>query len=276
MMAAGDDAADDASSRPYGYLIESVDNSARILLMLKNRPAIRAADIARELGVARSTAHRMVSTLQHRGLLRQNAEDKSYSAGFALVELGLSILGATDLRTAVKPYLDRLAGRTGETTHLLLLEEQEVVFVAGTEGEHVVRAALRVGSRLPAHVTAAGRCLLAALPEEQVVDLYPSPRLRGGTRNAIHGRKELLEDLRRVRAAGYAVNEAESEESLLAVGMPVRDSRGAAQGAISVSGPVDRMRANLENVLADLGASVRDIETRVFHRTTPGEPERQG
>lgn len=256
------------SSETYSYIIDSVDNAARILLMLKDKPAIRSIDIAKELGVARSTAHRMVSTLQHRGLLRQNPEDKSYSAGFGLVELGMSVIGATDFKAEAEPFLARLAAGTGETTQLLVLEEDEVVFVAGVEGSHIIRAASRVGTRLPAHTTAAGRCILSALPETEFAKLYPSQRLRGGTGEAIHSRKALEEDLRRVRETGIAVNRAESEPGLLAVSMPVFDSRGTVQGAISVSGPAERMEKNLEEIQAKLRAGVRDIETLVFNRAS--------
>lgn len=251
----------------YNYIIESVDNAAKILLMLTTKPSIRSIDIAKEIGVARSTAHRMVSTLQHRGLLRQNPDDKSFSAGYGLVELGMSVIGATDFKAEVEPYLARLAAECGETAQLLVLEDQEVVFVAGVEGSHVIRASSRVGTRLPAHTTAGGRCLLSALSLDSLHSIYPKDRLSGGTSDAIHTRKALEADLVQVRQDGYAINESASEEGLLAVSRLVLDAKGVPQGAISISGPVDRLEANMADIHARLLSTVSQIENRILNRS---------
>ncbi|MFJ4268604.1 IclR family transcriptional regulator [Paenarthrobacter nicotinovorans] len=250
--------------RRNNYLIDSIDNGSRILLMLRDHPVIRAADVARELGVARSTAHRMVSTLQYRGLLRQNP-DKTYSAGHSLMELGMAVIGATDLRTESQPFLESLASRSGETAHLLILEGTESVFAAGAESTRVIRAALRIGTRFPAHVTAAGRCLLAALPIEEVKQLFPSPRLSGGTNQAIHTRSELLTVLQQVREKGYAVNDSESEPDLFAIAMPLVDSRGVTRAAITLSGPAERMRNSVDHLRDELEATVKEFSSKVLH-----------
>ncbi|MBB2893815.1 IclR family transcriptional regulator [Flexivirga oryzae] len=257
------------------YLIESIDNGSRILLMLQDRPTIRAAEVARELGVARSTAHRMVSTLVHRGMLRQNPADKSYSAGFALVKLGLAVMGAGDLKAEVQPYLDRLTAITGETAQFLVREDDEVLFVSGSESPQVVRAGVRIGTRMPAHVTASGRCLLALTSEDRLKQLYPSQRLHGGTDTAIRTRKALFDDLQQVRSDGFAVNDAASEAALISVAMPLLDSHDMAQGAISVSGPAERMRDKVEAVRTDLAAVVGDLETTLFRRSVshPADPD---
>lgn len=95
---------------PHGgdYTIESVENALRTLLLLRNNPSFRAIDVATELQVARSTAHRMVATLEKHNFVRRNP-DKSFSAGFQLVELGIAVLGGTDFAAEIQPFLDQLA-----------------------------------------------------------------------------------------------------------------------------------------------------------------------
>lgn len=245
----------------YEYAIESVENAARVLLMLRSRPAVRVVDVARELGVARSTAHRMVTTLAHSGLLRRGEDGKAYSAGYALVELGIAVIGAADIRTEVTPFLRRLAAETGETAHFLMRDGDEVVFVAAVEGTHVIRAAARVGTRVPAHVTSAGKCLLAAAPREEVLRLYPEERLpQGGTDAAITTRAQLLSELDATAQKGWAVNRSESEPGLVAVSVSVRDDRGLPLGAISVSGPTERFEQRIAQTVETMRSAIADLE----------------
>ena len=249
-------------SAPASYPIESVDNAARILLMLLENRDLRTAGVARELGVARSTAPRMLTTLQARGLLRQDPATKGYGPGPGLVELGMAVMGAGDLRAEMRPLLEKLAAETGETAHLLVLEGDEVVFLDGVEGKHVIRAAARSGQRAAAHTSAAGKALLAELSSDEFGRRYPAARLRGGTTKALTSRGALLSELATVRERGYATNLSESEPDLHAVAVAIRDRTGIARAALSVSGPASR----LGNDLSALGAQVQAIAEGAGHR----------
>jgi DNA-binding IclR family transcriptional regulator len=247
-------------SSPANYPIESVENAARVLLMLRERSVLRVAEIAAELNIARSSAHRLLTTLQAHGLLRQDPTSRGYLAGPRLVELGVAVIGATDLRTLARPVLADLAKATGETAHLIVLEGAEIIFLDGVEGSGVIRAAARTGDRAPAHAAAAGKVLLAALSQEEFRARYSAARLRGGTENAIGARRDLETELARVREAGFATNQEESEEGLCAVAAPVCDATGAVRAALSLSGPSPRIRAaGLER----LGLEVRDMAAQL-------------
>ncbi|PRY39426.1 IclR family transcriptional regulator [Umezawaea tangerina] len=248
------------------YTIEAVDNAARILLMLIERPWLRTSDVAKGLDVARSTAHRMVTTLLDRGLLRYNSDDKSYGAGYRLVELGMSVIGVGDLKSEATPFLAQAAAETGETAQLIVLEGTDIVFVAAIEGGHVIRAASRVGARMPAHATAAGKCLLARLSEDELQHVFPSARLAVSTSATIRSRRALSEELKLVRSQGYAFNDGESEDDLAAVSAPVVDTRGTAHGAISVSGPRERVRQNRERCAEAVRTAAHDLERTIFGR----------
>ncbi len=225
---------------PASYPIESVDNAATILLMLRAGSGVRVGQVATELSVARSTAHRLLTTLQARGLLRQNPATKVYKHGPALVELGLAVMASADLRLDARPLLESIAEHTGETTHLLILEGTETVFIDGVEGRHVIRSALRIGHRGPAQASAAGKVLLADLSPEELARRFPANRISGGTTSAVQSRQALRTALERTREDGYGVNDGESEPDLYAVSVGLRDRGGALHGAISVSGPRGR------------------------------------
>lgn len=249
---------------PAAYPIESVDNAAQILLMLRETPDLRVASIATHLGVARSTAHRMLTTLQARDLLRQDPVTKAYRAGSALVDIGLAVIGAADLRIDARAEMERLAAATGETVHLLVLEGTEAVFVEGVEGRHAIRAAVRTGHRSPAHASAAGKVMLAELSRADLRSRYPGAVLRGGTPRALQSRTDLEAELERVRDRGYALNHSESEPNLTAVAMAVKDAQGRLRGAMSVSGPEQRLGENPEVVVPALRAAIEALSARLL------------
>lgn len=228
-------------SEPASYPIESVENAARVLLMLRTQPMVRVAEVAVELGIARSSAHRMLTTLQSQGLLRQNPGNRAYVPGSQLIQLGLAVTGAGDLRSEVRPVLELLGRETEETVHLIVLEGTTIVFLDGVEGRNVIRAAVRTGDRAPAHASAAGKVLLSGLTQDELRARYPGGRLHGGTVDAISTRRALENELETIRISGYAMNRGESELDLHAVAAPIRDARGDIRGAISISGPASRL-----------------------------------
>ena len=226
---------------PASYLIESVENASRVLLMLRTQRVLRVGDVAAELGIARSSAHRMLTTLQSQGLLRQDPATRSYGAGPQLVQIGGAVIGATDLREEARPVLERLSQDTGETVQLIVLDGTAILFVDGVEGRFAIRAALRTGDRAPAHASAAGKVLLAALTRDQLRERFPENRIQGGTAKAVSSRRKLEAELETIRDDGYAFNLGESESGLHAVAVPIRDAAGSFRAAIALSGPSERL-----------------------------------
>jgi DNA-binding IclR family transcriptional regulator len=245
------------------YPVESIDNAARILLMLVDQPSLRVADVSAELAVARSTAHRMLTTLQARDLLRQDAQTKRYGPGPALARLGIAVMGAVSLRDEARLLLEKLVEDTSETAHLLVLEGTETVFVEGVESQQVIRAGLRTGQRGQAHASAAGKALLAELSREELRRRYPGTRLRGGTERAVSTRGALESELAKVRETGYAINMEESERDLCAVAATVRNRQGVACGALSVSGPARRAADKLPLLSGAVIAAATELGTRL-------------
>jgi DNA-binding IclR family transcriptional regulator len=156
------------------YRVESVDTAMRLLLLLHEDPGLRVTSAARRLGIAPSTAHRLLTTLAARGFLAQDRVTKTYRAGPALIELGVRSTGSFELREASEPHLISLIQRLGKTASVLVLTGPHVRFIAGFETDQRPRTHMRTGLLLPAYANSGGKVLLAELPRETLRDLFPS------------------------------------------------------------------------------------------------------
>jgi DNA-binding IclR family transcriptional regulator len=223
------------------YPIESVDRALSLLALFKTRHAIRLSDAAEALGVAKSTAHRLLAMLQHHGFVEQESTTRLYHVGRGLIDIGLAVTGSFDVRAAVRPYLDALVSELDETAHLVTLRGKDMVFLDGVESTKPLRAANRTGTSLPAHTTAGGKALLAHIHEPALQALFPDNRLSRRTPASLKNRKALLAELRVVRERGYAQNNGESESDIAAIACILRGRDGQAHVAISVSGPSKRI-----------------------------------
>jgi DNA-binding IclR family transcriptional regulator len=246
------------------YPIESVDNAIRLLLLVGRERSISVSAAGKFLGVAPSTAHRLLAMLQHYRLIEQDPALKTYRIGPGLAELGLTALQDFDIRATARPHLSRLVKEVHETAHLVTLNGSDVLFLECVECDAAVRATARTGQRLPAYCTAGGKIQLAQLSEGQVREMFPSTKLKGLTGQSISDRADLLRDLEKARRLGYATNRRESEVDVHAVAAAIVDRTGSVRGAITVSGPPERMppaalRKIGEKVMAAAAGVAEDI-----------------
>lgn len=232
------------------YRLSSVDHALELLLLFRTKPALRVSEVADELGVARSTAHRLLGMLVHRQFAVQDPATRAYRPGPRLVELGLAAVGALDVRARMRPYLSEIAARTGETVSLLVLEGDQVHFMDSIESHRTVRVGSRFDARMPAHATSAGKAMLATLTTDEVLATYPNEKLVTITERTVATRTQLLAALDRVRADGFAVNFGESETGLDAIGMAVLDADGRPAAGITVAFPMQRMTQEYVEALA--------------------------
>ncbi|MFE9693270.1 IclR family transcriptional regulator [Micromonospora sp. NPDC005806] len=221
------------------YAIESVDKALRLILLMRDRGEVRVTDVSDELGVARSTAHRLLMTLVHHGFAMQDTASRSYRAGRALVEIGLAAVGELDVRRKARQHMERLAAELRETANLVVLEGAAVRFIDGVEADQALRVTSRTGALVPAHATSGGKMLLAELTDSELEALYP----RGFSRitdRTLTDPAALREELADARRLGYAMNRGESEQGVHAVAVCVRDHAGRAVAALAISVPAPR------------------------------------
>lgn len=248
-------------SPPPQYPIESVDNALKILLLLGESGSVRLTDTSRHLGVASSTAHRLLAMLQYRGFVRQNVNSKAYEPGPTLSQIAFNLMRQIDVRTRVRPTLERLSAAVGETAHLGRLDGATVFFVESVESQRAVRVGSRLGLSMPAHCTSTGKALLAQLEPSELRKLYPREKLATLTSRSISNRSDLEAELRRVRARGFSTSAEESEEGVASVAVYIGSFAGS-RYAFNVSAPVTRMpRAVRAEVAAELVEAARDVES---------------
>jgi DNA-binding IclR family transcriptional regulator len=255
----GANASASPGARVPQYPIESVDNALKVLLLLGERSELRLTEVSEYLGVASSTAHRLLAMLQYRGFVRQNERTKAYGPGTALTGVAFAILQRFDFRSVLHPYLERLNVDLQETVHLGLLDSTTVRFIDAIESPQAVRVASRLGRSMPASSTSTGKAMLAQLSPEELHSLYPSQELESLTENSVRTRDELEAQLETVRARGYALSTEESERgvSSVAVAFPFRNS--PARIAFNVSVPTSRMSpGDQETIGAALSATVAE------------------
>jgi DNA-binding IclR family transcriptional regulator len=242
------------------YPIESVDKALKLLLLLGEQPEIRLSEATRYLGVASSTAHRLLAMLAYRGFVRQDPVSKAYLPGPALTGVAFAIFGRLDIAGTVTPILRSLSERLRETVHVGMLDGAAVRFVAAVEGPTAVRVASRLGRTMPAHCTSTGKAMLAQLPQEELRQLLPEENLERITDRSIGSRTALAAELSRVREQGYAVNREESEEGVASVAVPIPARAPGLRLALNAAAPQHRLSCSqYASVAAVLTKAAKEI-----------------
>jgi IclR family transcriptional regulator, acetate operon repressor len=238
------------------YAVESVDNALRILQMLRDSGQVRVSEAAAELGIARSTAHRLLAMLVYRDFAVQ-AEDRSYRPGPAVSAEPLRGEPAQRLRQVMRPHMQALCDQVAETINLVVRLGTQTRFLHTVESARVLRVGDRQGTILPAWKTSGGKALLAELPDAQLTALLRGSNGRPPEGMTAAERRALVSQLRLVRDQGYAENIEESESGVCAIGLCVRDKAGDPVAALSVSAPSVRYTQERSRVF------LRELRTTV-------------
>ena len=183
----------------------------RALQLLRDRGSLRVSELAKELSVARSTAHRLMMLLSAYGVVEPEPDSPRYHAGPLLAQLGLAAFRSRDLSEQMHPYLERLSDEVGETVHLIAIEGRDAVFIDGVESRGpALRVAARVGIILPAYVNSGGKALLAEQSDDAVRRLYAGTAF-ASTSRTIPSLEALIAELRETRERGYATTWGDRE-----------------------------------------------------------------
>lgn len=250
------------TKRRPAYAVASVDHALRIATMLQLEGGLTVSEVAERLGVARSTAHRLLAMLVYRDFAVQD-EDRVYRAGPVLELASHSQSAASRLRAVGLPHLRDLVDRVQESANLAIRTADTARFIASVESEQSLRVGNREGMVFPAHRVTGGLVLLAELPDDQLADLYAEARYadRPGERP---DPDKLRHELAAVRRNGFAVNEGRSERGVVAVGRAVRRPDGVAVAGVSVSLPSVRYESrHLPALVSALGTAAAAIEAHL-------------
>jgi DNA-binding IclR family transcriptional regulator len=255
-----------SAERPM-YRVQVLERAVDILQVLsEDSRELAAGEVAERLSLHKSTIHRLLTVLDQHRLIRRNAETGRYTLGLRLFEFGTRAVRGLQLRDQAQPHLDQLARETGETAHICVLDNLEMVSLAYAEGPRSLRMPATVGRRTPAYCSAVGKAMLAFLPESALDEVLARP-VHACTEKTLVTRTELLADLRQVRIRGYSVDNEEIEKGLRCVGGPVWNYTGEVVAAISVAGPAFRItKTRVPAVARAVLATTRGLSTELGYR----------
>ena len=212
-----------------------------------------------ETGNTRAGARRILLTLVHEGYAVMDG--KLFDLTPQVLELGFSVLSSKGVWDIARPFIDHLSEELRESVSAAVLDRSDVVYVSGAQYHRVISVGISVGSRFPAHCTATGRVLLAALPEEQLDALLKSASLTRMTDRTVTDPEEFRRLLAKVRDQGWALVDQELEIGLMSIAVPLRSSAGTIVGAINVGAPTVRMGPQymIDSILPKLQETVGHI-----------------
>jgi IclR family KDG regulon transcriptional repressor len=222
--------------------IQSIERAFAILEeVARNREGIALAELSRRVGLHNSTTFHLVKTMVSLGYIQQTSESKRYRVGRNLFTLAAGALHEIELAQAARPVLETLALRSGECSHFAVRSGDDIVVVAKTAGTGMFQVADQVGIVRPAHCTALGKVLLAALHPQQLERHVKTRELRRFTARTIIEHDALLREIEAVRRAGIAFDDGEFDPDARCVAVPVHNFTGQVAGAIGISAPMWRL-----------------------------------
>jgi IclR family transcriptional regulator, KDG regulon repressor len=261
--------------RPDARKRERLSSVATAIRLLKafseDEVDIGISDLARRLGIAKSTAHRLAVTLMSEGLLEQDRDSGKYRLGVALFRLGALVRRRMDVSNEARPYLYDLREKVNESVHLAILDGTEIMYVYNLESTHAIRMRSDIGVRKPAYCTAEGQAILAFAAKE-VVDQAIAAGLTPRTPNTITSPDRFLKALAAVRQRGCAIEDEESELGMVCVAAPIRDDAGAVAGAVGIAGPVSRLsKKAVAGIIPHVIATAEQVSARLGYRARAAE-----
>ena len=244
--------------------VQSVDRAVTVLEILARRGQAGVSEVALDIGVHKSTAFRLLSALEERGLVQQASDRGKYQLGFGILRLASAIPGGLDVVRQARSTLEELAADFGETVNLAVIRSHFAVNLAQVRGPAAVSAQNWIGELTPLHATSSGKILLAHQERKTQEALIDEAGLTRYTEHTITSRERFEQQLDAARADGYARTLEEYEIGLNAIATPVLDDGGHVIAAVSVSGPAFRLDQKRMNAIrANLVAASARISSRM-------------
>ncbi len=262
----------DEGAGPARGGVQSIGRAFAIIEEIaRNRDGIGLAELSKRVGLHNSTTFHLVKTMVSLGYVRQLKDSKRYRIGRPLFALAASALDEIEMMSLATPVLDELARATGESAHFSVPMGDAVVVLARTSGPGAFQLTDRVGVVRPAHCTALGKIMLAALVPDQFARYLQRAELKAYTPKSITSAEQLAREIAEVRRAGLAIDDGEFDSELRCAALPVRDFSGRVIGAIGISGPVWRLSIEALQKRARIVRAAADRLSAEFGYA--GEPE---
>jgi len=245
-----------------GGSVQSVDRALTVLGILARVGDAGVTEIAAELGVHKSTAFRIVATLESHGMVEQNQDRGKYRLGVGLIRLAGATTARLDVVQEARPVTRRLAAETGETVNIAVLSDQSALYLDQIAGASALQSHNWVGQHIPLHATSNGKVLLSDLDADELDRRVPA--LASYTPETITSRDRLRSELATILSQSYAVAVDELEIGLTAIAAPIHDAHGDVVASLSISGPTFRLDGDrVAGLVAQVVDAARDISARL-------------
>lgn len=245
-------------------MISSVAKALDILMLFSaDEPCLTLTEISRRLGMPKSTAHHLLTTLAHYGFIEQD-DGSAYMLGRAIIALTQGVLVNVDVRDRAAPLLRMLADSCNESVYLTIRDQDQILYIYAIESSRRLLARTAVGDRAPLYCTSLGKAILAFLPPDESECILAGCQLVAFTPTTIVKRDLLRRELALTRERGYAVDNQEHELGTFCVGAPIFGPRQAVVGSCSISGvDPDIVGARLDSLAASLMSTAQEISRRM-------------
>ena len=239
------------------YLVPGLERGLRVLqLFSKKRSMLSLAEIARQLGVSRSSAFRLVYTLEYLGFIQQLENSKKYELGARILDLGFGYLSGLDLIESTRIPLEKLGRDLRVSTHLVILDDRDVIYLARYAANHHIISNVHVGARFPAYATAHGQVLLSDKSDEKIADLYRGETLKAYTDQTPVSLADLRSRIAAAKKQGYIISWGYFEKSLASIAAPLHDNSGKIIAAINITCPISQFTR--EEFESDILKAIRE------------------
>jgi DNA-binding IclR family transcriptional regulator len=229
------------SSSSKSSRLSSVAAAVRVLKCFSEvEPEIGISSLAKRLSLAKSTVHRLAVTLTSEGLLEQSPETGRYRLGINLFVMGALVRRRLDVSNMAQPFLNVLREQTGETIHLAVMNETNVLYLYNLESRQAIRMKSYIGTIKPAFCTCEGRAIVAFGGPELMNKVLNAP-LIARTPGTQTDSAQLMKMFAEIRSYGYAIDDEESEQGMRGISAPLRDITGQVVAAIGIGGPSQRL-----------------------------------
>ncbi len=245
--------------------VQIVHRIATVLRAFGNQGLLGITDLANVTSLPKSTTHRLVTALVNEGLLVQDEDSHKYTLSLRVTALGASILSSHAVRKTARPILMELRDQTRESVHLAVLEGMEAVIIDTEDSYFFVRAVNVPGQHLPAHAVSTGKVLLAYQWEVRLREMLSNMNLTRYTDHTITDPRQLFDELRNVRAHGFAISCGELEEGIDAVAAPIFDHLNSVVAAVSIGGPSERCHPRQGELIAAVTRAGQQISQTLHY-----------
>lgn len=254
--------------------VQSLDRALALMELIAAEDGISLTDLSQRAGLAPSTTHRILGTLEAHEYVSQDSDRGLWLIGVKAFEVGSAFLRNRKLFTIGRAIMRGLAEATGESVNVAVEDEGSIVYISQIESHHPIRAFQRPGSRSSMHASGIGKALLAARPDEEVRAILQRTGMPRFTPRTLDDPARLFADLAGIRKRGWAIDDEERQPGMRCVAAPIYNEYGEAIAGISITGPSVRMT---DERLGEFGPLVKRAAaemTRSNGGRDPGAPQR--